>query len=62
MDEQEFDALFSARSFGMQDAIREDARWRRRATLAMLFGSLRCTIDYLETAENFVVVSFFAQR
>ncbi|HKD52414.1 MAG TPA: hypothetical protein VKB90_16525 [Candidatus Acidoferrum sp.] len=39
MDEQEFDALFSSRSFGTQDAKREDARWRRCATLgALLFG------------------------
>lgn len=39
MDEQEFDALFSSRPFGVQDALREDARWRRCATLGtLLFG------------------------
>ena len=39
MDEQEFDALFSSRPFGTQDALREDARWRRCATLGtLLFG------------------------
>jgi len=39
MDEQEFDGLFSSRPFGTQDAKREDARWRRCATLgALLFG------------------------
>lgn len=39
MDEQEFDALFSSRPFGTQDAMREDARWRRCGTLAaLLFG------------------------
>lgn len=39
MDEQEFDALFSSRPFGTQDAMREDARWRRCATLGtLLFG------------------------
>jgi len=39
MDEQEFDALFSSRPFGTQDALREDARARRCATLAtLLFG------------------------
>ena len=39
MDEQEFDALFPSRPFGTQDAMREDARWRRCATLGtLLFG------------------------
>jgi hypothetical protein len=39
MDEQEFDALFSSRPFGTREAMREDARWRRCATLgAVLFG------------------------
>ena len=39
MDEQEFDALFPSRPFGTQDALREDARWRRCATLrTLLFG------------------------
>lgn len=39
MDEQEFDALFSSRPFGTQDALRQDARWRRCGTLgALLFG------------------------
>lgn len=39
MDEEEFDALFSSRSFGTLDALREDARWRRCATLGtLLFG------------------------
>jgi len=39
MDEQEFDALFSARPFGTHDALREDARARRSATLGtLLFG------------------------
>lgn len=39
MDEQEFDALFSARPFGTQDAQREVARWGRCGTLgALLFG------------------------
>ena len=36
MDEQEFDALFSARPYGTQDAMREDARWRRCAALGTL--------------------------
>lgn len=40
MDEQEFDALFPSRPFGTKDAIEEDARWRRCATLgALLFGT-----------------------
>jgi hypothetical protein len=39
MDEQEFDALFQSRPFRTEDAMREDARWRRCATLASaLFG------------------------
>lgn len=39
MDEQEFDALFSSRPFGTQDAQREVARWGRCGTLAaLLFG------------------------
>jgi hypothetical protein len=39
MDEQEFDALFQSRPFRTEDAMREDARWRRCATLAgALFG------------------------
>lgn len=39
MDEQEFDALFSSRSFGTQDVKREVARWGRCGTLgALLFG------------------------
>jgi len=39
VDEHEFDALFSSRPFGTQDALREDARWRRCATLStLLFG------------------------
>src|SRR5215467_8380195 len=39
MDEQEFDALFSSRPFGTQDALCEDARSRRGATLSsLLFG------------------------
>lgn len=39
MDEQEFDALFPWRPFRTKDAIEEDARWRRGATLgALLFG------------------------
>lgn len=39
MDEQEFDALFSSRPFGTQDAKREDARWGRCGTLGtLLFG------------------------
>ena len=39
MDEQEFDALFSSRPFGTQDALRADARWGRCGTLAsLLFG------------------------
>lgn len=39
MDEQEFDALFSSRSFGTQDAMRVEARLRRCATLGtLLFG------------------------
>ncbi|HKW61081.1 MAG TPA: hypothetical protein VJN89_00930 [Candidatus Acidoferrum sp.] len=49
MDEQEFDALFPSRPFGTQDAMREEARWRRCATLAtLLFGrtpdDLRCQL------------------
>lgn len=36
MDEQEFDALFSSRPFGAQDAMREEARLRRCATLGTL--------------------------
>ncbi len=49
MDEHEFDALFPARPFGRDDAIREDARWRRCATLGtLLFGrtadDLRCQL------------------
>src|SRR5207245_1335744 len=36
MDEQEFDALFSSRPFGTQDALHEDARARRCALLATL--------------------------
>jgi len=39
VDEQEFDALFPSRPFGTQDAMREEARWRRCAMLAtLLFG------------------------
>ncbi|HEV2195225.1 MAG TPA: hypothetical protein VGR55_06565 [Candidatus Acidoferrum sp.] len=39
MDEQEFDGLFSSHPYGTQDAMREDARWRRCATLGtLLFG------------------------
>lgn len=39
MDEQEFDALFSSRPFGTEDAKREAARWGRCGTLAiLLFG------------------------
>ena len=39
MDEQEFDALFSSGPFGTRDALREDARLGRCATLgALLFG------------------------
>lgn len=39
MDEQEFDALFSSRPYGTQDAMREDARRGRWGTLAtLLFG------------------------
>lgn len=39
MDEQNFDALFSSRPFGTQDAMREDVRWGRCGTLgALLFG------------------------
>ena len=40
MDEQEFAALFPSRPFGTKDAIEEDARWRRCATLGtLLFGT-----------------------
>lgn len=39
MDEQEFDALFSSRPFGTQDAMRVEARLRRCSTLGiLLFG------------------------
>lgn len=39
MDEQEFDALFPARPYGTQDAMRNDARLRRCGTLGtLLFG------------------------
>lgn len=39
MNEQEFDALFSSRPYGTQDAMREDARWGRCGTLGtLLFG------------------------
>lgn len=39
MDEQEFDALFSSRLFGTQDALREDVRRGRLGTLGtLLFG------------------------
>ena len=39
MDEQEFDTLLSSRPFRTQDAMREEARFRRCATLsALLFG------------------------
>ncbi len=34
MDEEEFDSLMQSRPFGMYDAARVDARFRRRATLA----------------------------
>jgi len=35
MDEQEFDSLFPPRPFGTAEAMREDARLRRRATLGV---------------------------
>lgn len=49
MDEQEFDALFSSRPFGTQDAMHVEARLRRCSTLGiLLFGrtpdDLRCQL------------------
>ena len=49
MDEQEFDALFSSRPFGTQNAMREDARLGLCGTLGtLLFGrtpdDLRCQL------------------
>ena len=35
MDEQEFDSLFAPRPFGTAEAMREDARLRRSATLGI---------------------------
>lgn len=35
MNEQEFDSMFPARPFGTAEAMREDARLRRRATLGI---------------------------
>jgi hypothetical protein len=46
MDEEEFDSLMQWRSFGTDDAIREDARLRRCATLGTaLWGR---TSEYLQ--------------
>lgn len=42
MDEQDFDSLFAPRPFGTAEAMREDARMRRSATLGIaLWGDFR---------------------